>query len=235
MAVYPWFWEWEHDKVMKSLQKKKPRIFCYRTGQEVWGYKVSKCSPEIEELLRTEYTALNDLGFPDLYVRNDYFYEAAAVLEGDKVFSTYKNYGNCGQLIKGDVISQPFIAYRDTAIERIDLLLTDFSRVNDCHLQVSITDVESGETTKLGGISCEGVVNSAYNRINLKRYSLEKGKEYRINIISQDGRNGNAVALYHGGRAMTETYRETERGVEYPLTIAMNVYCEKEFLPGQVR
>ncbi len=235
MAVYPWFWEWEHDKVMKSLQKKKPRIFCYRTGQEVWGYKVSKCSPEIEELLRTEYTALNDLGFPDLYVRNDYFYEAAAVLEGDKVFTTYKNFGNCGQLIKGDVISQPFIAYRDTVIDRIDLLLTDFSRVNDCHLQVSITDVESGETTKLGGISCEGVVNSAYNRINLKRYSLEKGKEYRINIISQDGRDGNAVALYHGDRAMTETYRETERGVVYPLTIAMNVYCEKEFLPGQVR
>ena len=34
---------------------------------------------------------------------------------------------------------------------------------------------------------------------------------------------------------MTETYRETERGVVYPLTIAMNVYCEKEFLPGEVR
>ena len=95
--------------------------------------------------------------------------------------------------------------------------------------------MESGETTKLGGISCQGVVNNAYNSIKLKRYSLEKGKAYRINIISQDGRNGNAVALYHGGRAMTETYRETERGVEYPLTIAMNVYCEKEFLPGQVR
>lgn len=235
MGVYPWFWEWERDRVMKSLQEKKPRIFCYRSGQEVWGYKMSDCSPEIEDFLRTEYTALSDLGFPDLYVRNDYFYEAAAVLEGDKVFTTYKNYGNCGQLIKGDVICQPFIAYRDTVIERIDLLLTDFSRINNCHLRVSITDVEKGETTKLADFSCKGVVNSAYNKIDLKRYSLEEGKEYRINISSPDGKDGNAVALYHGDRALTETYHDIEKGIEYPLTIAMNIYCEKDFLPGEVR
>ena len=235
MAVYPWFWEWEHDKAMKSLEKKKPRIFCYRSDQEVWGYKIADCSPEIEDFLQTNYIALTDSGYPDLYVRKDYYYEAIAVLEGDKVYTSYKNFGNCGQLIKGDVISQPFIAYRDTAIERIDILLTDFSRINDCHLQVSITDVESGETTKLGGISCEGVVNSAYNRIKLKRYSLKKGKEYRINISSPDGKDGNAVALYHSDRAMTPAYREIERGVKSPLTIAINVYCEKEFLPGEVR
>lgn len=65
---------------MSTLEEKKPRLFYYESEKDVWGFKVSVFAPEIGLFLAENYTDLAGIGYPGLYVRNDYYTEAVGKL-----------------------------------------------------------------------------------------------------------------------------------------------------------
>lgn len=233
-GVCPWFWEWESNDTLAALSQKRPRIFCYRPNQTVWGYKVQNFAWQIPDFLQSGYTQLSNSGYSGLYVRDDYYYEAVDLLEHDRIYTTYKVAGNTGQVIQGDVIEQRFTAFQNTTINRIDLCLENYSRINTCSISVDITDLESRLVTELSTFTCNKTDNALWTRIDIIPYEIKDNHSYKITITSPDGTDGNAVALMYGDRAIVNEYNSIVRGVEKPNSLAMNIYSDTELLPALV-
>lgn len=205
-----------------------PRIFCFRPNQNVWGYKVDDFAPEILEFLRQGYSELTNEGYQGIYVRNDYYYEALSILKNNRILFSYKTSGNVGQILNGDVIEQQFISYRDDTIQRVDLYVGTYARINNSTLEIILTDLENGASTVLASEKCDCFIDNSWVRIETLPFAVEKGKHYKLSLISPDGSDGNSITVAYGDRAVTNKFWSYVRGIEKPMTLAIRIYGSKE-------
>ncbi len=76
----PWFWDYAGDETMEELQNDPPRAYLCSITHEVWGHKITDYAPELIVFLQENYTSLEAVGQPDLWVRNDYAAEATRLI-----------------------------------------------------------------------------------------------------------------------------------------------------------
>lgn len=80
-CTVPWFWEEGHEEVMQTLRASPPRVYLFDPDMTVWGYRFDEYAAELVAFVKENYTCLEALGYPLLYVRNDYAQEAARLIE----------------------------------------------------------------------------------------------------------------------------------------------------------
>lgn len=76
----PWGWEIYRKVAMAQLGSDPPRVYMYDENLSTWGYNIKEYAPEIQQFLNDNYTRLDNFGYSNLYVRNDYYNEAAEKL-----------------------------------------------------------------------------------------------------------------------------------------------------------
>lgn len=76
----PWFWDYAGEETMQELKSDPPRAYLCSLEHEVWGYKIVDYAPELISFLLENYTSLDELGQPNLWVRNDYAAEAKQII-----------------------------------------------------------------------------------------------------------------------------------------------------------
>lgn len=233
-GIHPWFWEWEKEEVLGSLKRSRPRIIWFDTNSIVWGYKLNNYAPEIKEYISDGYYALSNLGWPKIFVREDYYYEAISRLYPEKVFETYRISGNCGEIREGDVIEQNIYIYQDAVINEISLFIATYNRINRCHLKLSMLDKESGEVEELAYDSCRNFKDNAYHRFKIQPYEVKEGHKYVLIIESPDGEQGNAITIGYGEPVMSRSFKIKVKNQEVKNTIAMKIYREGEKLPALI-
>ena len=75
-----WMWEWGQEQAMEELTSNPPRVFLYNKDIAVWDYPILEYAGDLNDFINDNYTSLEGLGYPTLYVRNDYYDEAVRKL-----------------------------------------------------------------------------------------------------------------------------------------------------------
>lgn len=78
----PWTWEGYGKKEFKHFKKNPPRVAYYYDDFEVWGHKQADYASTAVKYLKKNYTQLPNVA--NIYIRNDYYEEACAILEQSK-------------------------------------------------------------------------------------------------------------------------------------------------------
>ncbi len=87
-ATVPWFWEYSGDS-MQLLKDNSPRVCLYSPDWILWGHPISEYAPELVEFIDNTYSPLSNIGYSDIYVRNDYFDDAVHMISNDYYEKTH--------------------------------------------------------------------------------------------------------------------------------------------------
>jgi len=79
-AACAWVWEWGGDRAMLDYKSDPPRVFLYNPNYAIWGYSILNYAADLDIFINNNYMSLSNLGYPYIYVRNDYYKEAYALL-----------------------------------------------------------------------------------------------------------------------------------------------------------
>ncbi len=71
----PWFWDFAGEEAMEELNAEPPRVFLFSPGHEVWGHKITDYAPDLVEFIQSNYTCLDYIGQPVIWVHNSYIDE----------------------------------------------------------------------------------------------------------------------------------------------------------------
>lgn len=77
-AVCPWIYEAYHDDILGDLKREKPRIVVYSEDFNVWGNRFGDFAADMCDYFDNNYMLLD--GYTSIYVRNDYYEEALAII-----------------------------------------------------------------------------------------------------------------------------------------------------------
>lgn len=73
----PWTWR-GYEKKFKEDSLSPARVLIYYEGHDVWGNKQEEYAKPIEQLVKKEYTQIDDLC---IFVRNDYYNDAKKIID----------------------------------------------------------------------------------------------------------------------------------------------------------
>lgn len=90
-AACPWMWEWIKTRAMDEYRNNPPRIFVYDPTYETWGYPIIDYAAELDKFINQNYTLVDEDNYPALYVRNDYYNEAAQIILDDYMMQAGHN------------------------------------------------------------------------------------------------------------------------------------------------
>ncbi len=71
----PWFWDFAGEEAMAELNQDAPRLFLFSSSHEVWGHKITDYAPELVAFIESNYTSLDYIGQPAIWVHNSYIGE----------------------------------------------------------------------------------------------------------------------------------------------------------------
>ncbi len=71
----PWFWDFAKEEAMAELNQDAPRVFLFSPTHEVWGHKITDYAPELVEFINNNYTSLDYVNQPTIWVHNSYIEE----------------------------------------------------------------------------------------------------------------------------------------------------------------
>lgn len=233
----PWFWEWLGDQAIAELYAKFPRVYYYEEDLAVWGYKLADYAPELQHFIDENYRNLGSFGYPDIYVRRDYYNEAISLLEPNKVFFNNDSSGGViGQILSNNEIGQVFYSPSDNTIIGIETKFATYARKNSCTLEIQIKDNETGEISKLVTISGKEITDNEFQYISVKPQNLEAGHSYAILFSSPDGEDGNALTIYRGADISSNNHNyATIDGEKQPFNLSMVVYSNSDIIPSIVK
>ena len=93
-------------------------------------------------------------------------------------------------------ISQTYTVDSDD-LAGFSLKMATFNRINTSHLQVSLTDMQSGEKLETWNMKTDAMIDNAYQDFSLKTpLTSVTGKSYKISLTSKDAKVGNAVTVW---------------------------------------
>lgn len=81
----PWFWEAHARRVLDSFGDEPPRVILFDRNAVIWGKPVEEYGSELIAYLNLRYKRYEE---SSLYIRNDYYEQAAAVLDGEIIKET---------------------------------------------------------------------------------------------------------------------------------------------------
>jgi len=99
-----------------------------------------------------------------------------------------------GELIKGKIVQQPFLAKGDF-LHAVSVEFATFQRRNACLMKIEIW--RDDKNIKTHSVKADYFEDNVYKKFVVD-LELEKGQLYEIKIYSPDGANGNALTVKHG-------------------------------------
>lgn len=87
-AACVWIWEFGGKEDLQRCIDNPPRVFVYDPGYAVGGYSIRDYAVELDLFIHENYTDLGPMGYPTLYVRNDYYEEALEIINEDSIRRT---------------------------------------------------------------------------------------------------------------------------------------------------
>ena len=190
-----WLWEYGGTQAMEELEANPPRVYLFEPELAVWGYPIQDYAPELVSFINTNYTPLVSFGYPSLYVRNDYYWDAAQILDPELLFA----FGDISQvfpLTQDITLSQTFSVSTETAIASLELMVGTYGKANDCTLEVVLIDETAGTSTPLAQVSCAGFADNAKTSISFPAQTLLEGHTYTLSFTSPDASAESFIAVY---------------------------------------
>lgn len=100
-----------------------------------------------------------------------------------------------GEIVKGKIVKQTFKSDKNNLMGII-LLFANYNRINNCNLNLSLFDNFSNILINSSKIECKSILDGSFLEINFPPINDSKGRIYRFEIKSDDGKTGNAVSVW---------------------------------------
>lgn len=201
-----WMWEYGGAQAMEELQANPPRVFVFSPDISTWGYALSDYAPELLEYVEDNYMAMTVIDQPMLYVRNDYYNEACAILKTDSLLMPGPMDGVTPQIMGDMVVKQTFPVDEDCTISSLEVTVDTYERENTCVLHVVLTDETAGTEHELADIDCATMEDNAAYTVTFEPQDLLKDHTYSLSFSADGGDENNSISIcYYDMNNITST------------------------------
>lgn len=231
----PWLWEWAGEQAMQELHDDPPKIYYIEPALATWEYPMAEYAHEQIQFVDENYTSLELMGYPTIYVQNEYLMEAIQQIDKSLVFRS-NNAVEPLPLFNGKVYAQSISVTEDKLISSLNVLVGTFARVNSCTIDVTLIDKTIGKTVNLAQINCTNLQDNSFNEINFSPQLLKAGHIYEIGFSSPDATDANFIALYHDAEAeLGEACYALENAEPKSFDLCMEIFTDDSliFVPGE--
>lgn len=133
---------------------------------------------------------------------------------------------NTGAMVAGHRVSQTFEAQKDNITQIAVYLKTLGNEVNTT-MDVTLTDLETGETIMTHKVLTSKAFDSSYVVFKIPQTPLTVGKNYQVTFESLDAEEHNCIYLFgNQGAAATETRYALINGEAMPYQLCVDLYAK---------
>lgn len=178
----PWMWEWGGEQAMEELRANPPRVFVFSEGWRVWeDYAITEYAPDLTAFVRDNYISLDSVGYPGIWVRNDYYEEALGILGIDLFLPSTGARGSNVELSDGKTATRTLTVPEGGELWRVRVRAQSSGEEAAGDLVVSIVDTTTGARTEIGSAAVSSFSGGSYVDLTMKNHAqLEEGVVYRL-------------------------------------------------------
>lgn len=218
-GLVPWFQELYEDKLIDDLTQNKPKVILYEPTANVWKYVYEDFAPKLDQFIKKNYTYVSEMNY---WIKNDFLKEAEQKL-GIKIpqyTTTYEERQVLNGILENSKLIQYFDA-KDTILDAISIQIGTYNRSNYSTLTLRIMDNKK-ELTSITK-QADQFIDNQFFYFDLEDVSLEKGKQYYIQIESEHTHINDYVTVYTSTLYDEKNYMEIN-GYAKPFSLNMNMY-----------
>jgi hypothetical protein len=241
-AMVPWFNDVYGDQIYEALNQEPPTIIFHKSDNDVWGYKVSEYAPWLDDFINENYVQLpiRARGYlPDfyenVYVSVEKFEEIDQKLR-DR-FSSYACFSIAndnnptervpiGEITSDSTIDFTFVQAGDS-LDSVSIPIATFGRENTSNLVVNLYD-SLGELLYKQVFDPQTLSVEGFAVINFPPIADSNGKNFTINITSENGVEGNAFTPWKSLNEYEETIDFMVDGVSQPGSLQFTSFTTNE-------
>lgn len=194
-TAVPWYWDWDKEDIMAELHEKPPRLFVYSPSYEVWGYTITDYAPELNSFIQNNYTSLDMLGQPMLWIINDEYDDVLRHMQVPYALS--KAQADYYPVFSSTVCEQQ-ITNVSGMLTEIYAYVGTYVRTNHCSLKMELIDENENSLLCSVQLDAESLTDNSYASFSIPAIQLLPDHSYRIKLSSPDANDNHFVAIGAG-------------------------------------